>query len=84
MVVATQDTLSPTDLALDAYNRALEPKKLVLVPGGHFEPYTGQGFAISSGAARDWLVRHSYEGCRARQEADGRKTFSTSPTARTC
>ncbi len=58
MVVATQDTLSPTDLALDAYNRALEPKRLVLVPGGHFEPYTGQGFAISSGAARDWLVRH--------------------------
>jgi uncharacterized protein len=58
MVVATHDTLSPTDLALDAYNRALEPKRLVLLEGGHFDPYTGAGFAASSAAARDWFVRH--------------------------
>ncbi len=58
MLVATHDTLAPTDLALEAYNRALEPKKLVLLPGGHFDPYTGPGFETSSAAARDWLVRH--------------------------
>ena len=58
MIVAKQDTVTPTDLALDAFNRALEPKKLVLVPGGHFGPYTGLGFETSSKAARDWFVQH--------------------------
>ncbi|MBL6079691.1 alpha/beta hydrolase [Belnapia sp. T18] len=58
MIVATEDTLTPTDLALDAYNRALEPKRLVLMPGGHFDPYTGSGFEVSSAAARDWFVQH--------------------------
>ena len=58
MIVATEDMLTPTDLALETYNRALEPKKLVLIPGGHFEPYTGSGFEISSAAARDWFVQH--------------------------
>ena len=58
MIVATHDTLTPTDLALDAYNRALEPKSLVLIQGGHFEPYTGAGFQESSAVARDWFARH--------------------------
>lgn len=58
MLVAREDTLTPTDLALGAYNRALEPKELVLLPGGHFDPYTGAGFELSSAAARDWFVRH--------------------------
>ncbi len=57
MLVATQDTLTPTDLALEAYARALEPKRLVLVPGGHFAPYGAQ-FALTSSAARDWFVMH--------------------------
>ncbi|GAA0575248.1 alpha/beta hydrolase [Craurococcus roseus] len=58
MVVAREDALTPTDLALEAYNRALEPKSLVLLPGGHFAPYTGAGFEASGAAARDWFVRH--------------------------
>ena len=37
--------------------RAREPKKLVLLPGGHFEAYTGD-FDIASGAARDWFLEH--------------------------
>jgi hypothetical protein len=36
----------------------VHPKKLVLVPGGHFDAYVGPGFEISSGAARDWFVEH--------------------------
>ncbi len=36
MVVASNDTTAPTDLALDAYNRALEPKTLVLSKGTHW------------------------------------------------
>jgi hypothetical protein len=33
------DTTAPTDLALDAYERALEPKSLVILEGGHYAPY---------------------------------------------
>lgn len=58
MIVASQDTLTPTDLALEAYNRALEPKRLIMLPGGHFDPYTGAGFEASSTVARDWFVQH--------------------------
>jgi fermentation-respiration switch protein FrsA (DUF1100 family) len=57
MIVAEQDTLTPTDLCLDAYQRALPPKQLLMVPGGHFEPYV-RHFARTSGAARDWFVTH--------------------------
>ncbi len=57
MVVATDDRLTMTDLELDAYERALEPKHLVLVPGGHFDPYDA-GFAVASKAATDWFTQH--------------------------
>ncbi len=57
MVVAANDVLTPTDLALEAYNRALEPKRLVLLPGGHFDAYTTD-FDLAAGAARDWFVEH--------------------------
>ncbi|HYH49752.1 MAG TPA: alpha/beta hydrolase [Acidimicrobiia bacterium] len=58
LVVAAGDVLTPADLALEAYERALEPKKLVILPGGHFDAYTGSDFDVSSSAARDWLVQH--------------------------
>jgi fermentation-respiration switch protein FrsA (DUF1100 family) len=58
MVVAAGDHLTPTDLALAAYERALEPKRLALLPGGHFDAYVGPGFELASGAARDWFVQH--------------------------
>src|SRR5919199_6383779 len=45
MVVAAGDHLTPADLALEAYNRALEPKRLELLPGGHFDAYVEPGFA---------------------------------------
>jgi cephalosporin-C deacetylase-like acetyl esterase len=57
MVVGLQDHVTCTDLQLDAYNQALEPKKLVLLEGGHFAPYTAE-FERSSSAARDWFVTH--------------------------
>jgi fermentation-respiration switch protein FrsA (DUF1100 family) len=58
MVVAAGDVLTPTDLALAAYERAREPKRAVVLPGGHFDAYTGPDFELSSGAARDWFVEH--------------------------
>lgn len=57
MVVAANDVLTPTDLALEAYNRALEPKKLVILPGGHFDAYT-KDFELAAGVARDWFLDH--------------------------
>ena len=58
MVVAAGDILTVSDLAIGAYEDAREPKKLVILPGGHFGAYTGPDFEVSSGAARDWLVQH--------------------------
>ncbi|AVH54763.1 MULTISPECIES: alpha/beta hydrolase [Streptomyces] len=57
MVVALGDTVTVTDLALAAYERALEPKQLQLIPGGHFDPYVAQ-FDQASTAALDWFRQH--------------------------
>jgi fermentation-respiration switch protein FrsA (DUF1100 family) len=57
MCVAAQDVLTVADLAIEAFERALEPKRLVIMPGGHFDAYL-DGFDVSSGAAVDWFVRH--------------------------
>lgn len=57
MIVGLQDTVTVTDVALAAYERALQPKKLVTIPGGHFDPYLGK-FDQAAGAARDWFTRH--------------------------
>ncbi len=57
LAVAENDILTPTDLAVAAYERVLEPKKLEILPGGHFDAYT-EGFAESAGAATDWFRQH--------------------------
>ena len=57
MIVATRDVLTLTDLELEAFERAREPKKLVLIEGGHFTPYI-DAFDQTSTAARDWFIAH--------------------------
>ena len=57
LLVAAGDHLTVSDLAIDAYEQAREPKKLVILPGGHFDAYIAD-FELSSAAARDWLVQH--------------------------
>jgi uncharacterized protein len=57
MVVAAGDHLTLADLALAAFGQAREPKRLELLPGGHFDAYT-KDFPTASGAARDWFVQH--------------------------
>lgn len=57
MVVALGDHLTVADEALAAYQRALEPKRLVLLPGGHFDAYVVD-FALASGAAVEWFTQH--------------------------
>ena len=50
-----------SDEALGAYERAREPKRLTLLPGGHFDAYI-KDFEASSAAARDWFVQHLAKG----------------------
>jgi fermentation-respiration switch protein FrsA (DUF1100 family) len=57
LVVAKNDHITVTDLALAAYERAHEPKKLELIPGGHFDPYLSY-FPKSMTAARTWFRQH--------------------------
>jgi hypothetical protein len=57
MVVATRDTVTLTDLELKAFERALQPKRLVTIEGGHFDPYLSQ-FHVASEAAVGWFAQH--------------------------
>lgn len=57
MCVAHNDVLTPTRIALDGFQSAREPKKLVVLPGGHFDAYV-DGFAVSSAVQLDWFTQH--------------------------
>ena len=57
MIVAEHDILTPTDLAIEAYGRAREPKQLVILPGGHFDAYVS-GFQSASTPALNWFKQH--------------------------
>lgn len=57
MVVAAGDHLTVADEALAAYEQALQPKELVLLPGGHFDAYVAS-FAQASAPAAAWFRRH--------------------------
>ncbi len=59
MIVAADDVVTPAEFAFDAYERAREPKQLLVVPGGHFDIYTDETiFATAVAAARDHFVRY--------------------------
>ncbi len=56
MVVADQDTTMPLQPSLDFYNRALEPKKLTIVPGGHYDSYLpGRSFPQVMESVTSWM-----------------------------
>lgn len=57
MIVGLTDHLTAADQALSAYERALEPKRLLTLKGGHFDAYT-QDFDAASGAACQWFSEH--------------------------
>ena len=56
-IVARSDTINTTDIALKAYSKAREPKKLVFIPGDHFSPYVEE-FETCSKSACDWFLEH--------------------------
>jgi hypothetical protein len=50
-------TRNAAEGAIAAYDRALDPKKLLTVPGSHYAVY-GEQFHQTSEAAREWFVFH--------------------------
>ena len=59
MVIAEDDNVvTPGEWAKEAYETAAEPKRLVWIPGGHFDAYTGEGFKVSSTAALEFFLEH--------------------------
>lgn len=56
MVVATEDNLAATDVALAAFERAGEPKSLEVIEGHHFVPYDGEAFTRAATRARDFFL----------------------------
>ena len=57
LLPARNDVLTPSAFAIGAYEQAREPKKLVILPGGHFDAYV-KGFDASSGPALAWFQEH--------------------------
>jgi uncharacterized protein len=68
MIVAVNDHLTPAELAIAAFDTAHEPKRLVLLPGGHFDAYVS-GFDLAAAAAREWFLEHLAEPSLAAAEA---------------
>jgi fermentation-respiration switch protein FrsA (DUF1100 family) len=57
MVVAVDDHLTPAHLAITAFEQAVQPKKLAIIPGGHFDAYT-VGFEHAADPAAEWFVEY--------------------------
>src|SRR3984893_11658967 len=57
MIVEDQDTLSAPDMSLEGYRDTLEPKKMVILQGGHFDAYV-RDQAVTARAASDWYVEN--------------------------
>ncbi|GAA5087014.1 hypothetical protein HNP84_010227 [Thermocatellispora tengchongensis] len=57
LVVAQHDILTHSDLAYAAYERALHPKRLVTLPGGHFVVY-GEEFKHTLALMTEFFLEH--------------------------
>jgi fermentation-respiration switch protein FrsA (DUF1100 family) len=58
VIAAVNDLLCPIHLAREAFARAGEPKRLLELPVGHFDPYETPCFADAAGAATEWFTAH--------------------------
>jgi fermentation-respiration switch protein FrsA (DUF1100 family) len=58
MIIASDDIVTPTEAEKQAFERAREPKKLIVVKGRHFDAYQGPGFAEFSRPAVEWFKEH--------------------------
>ncbi len=62
IIAAEHDVICPVHLAREAFTRAGDPKKLVVLPVGHFDPYEAPHFTAASGAAVEWFTQHLLAG----------------------
>jgi len=60
VICMADDTVTPADEILGAYERAREPKRLLLWPGGHFDAY-GVHRDVATAAAAEWFTEHLRE-----------------------
>lgn len=58
MIVATDDRLAPTDVALAAFARAGEPKELLVLEGDHFVVFDGEAFVQAREVTIAFLRRY--------------------------
>lgn len=58
MIVARYDIITPTAAQTQAFERAREPKKLVVVPGRHFDAYHGPKHEQFALPALEWFKTH--------------------------
>ncbi len=58
MVIASDDIVTPTEQEKKAFQRAREPKKLVVVPGRHFEAYNGPKHMQFFAPQLEWFQEH--------------------------
>jgi fermentation-respiration switch protein FrsA (DUF1100 family) len=58
LIVGEKDFLAPADLTADVHARAMEPKSLTILKGGHFDGFQGEGFEIASTTALRWFEKY--------------------------
>ena len=81
VICMREDTVTPTDEILGAYGRAREPKRLLLLDGGHYDVY---GTGTGDGRRRSRGVVHRAPRQRvADSSSDGASTESADPVTRT-
>jgi len=60
LTITLNDTLTPTEFGLSAFQEAKEPKELQLIPGDHFEVYGGPTFernvTTQTAFIKKWLL----------------------------
>jgi hypothetical protein len=58
MIVASHDIVTPTAVEKKAFERAGEPKRLIIVPGLHFDPYQGPKHLEFVTPETEWFKRY--------------------------
>lgn len=57
MQVPRKDEVAITDTMLEAYSRAVEPKEIQILPGGHFSMFEGDEFELMLAKEIEFLKR---------------------------
>jgi fermentation-respiration switch protein FrsA (DUF1100 family) len=58
LIIADDDVVTPTAGQKKAFERALEPKSLIVVPGQHFDPYVGPKHLQYVTPEVEWFERY--------------------------